>query len=347
MADTVTKLTEFKADIPPQGFNSPEDIAAFEADPNYQNNNLEHQTILKEAGLPVPGAIPNPVVSLDSNITVAEQVSPVPTQTTPKNIASTEVVDPSPEDIVNDILGLKKEEPVPNATPEPVQVQEQAVIYNEEYVSSRIAEAIALEREKYTNIEASMQEFAKDPYAFYAKHSPYMLEKFDKAAYINGTLESEFGTDFVVDASQIAIYDSPSNKYMRRQQELANQAENYKTTAQDTISKSEQSAFAKLNEQKTAVMTKYGFQTESDFNPIWDEVIGLSIEEVQDRLVRAKLIESKLVKYKENQSKPVPLPSNGLPSITELGSSPLKAPDKDLQAMESLFSPARMKVLHN
>lgn len=267
--------------------------------------------------------VTNDVVTLDSNIKL-------------------------PEDIVK-----KEENPFVSIEEPPKEQQQQqepiqtVASYTEEQLREAVANAVLESEQKWENIRTSFEEFQKDPYRFYAKYSPHIIEKFDDAGWVQSKLTEEFGDDFVFDQSQMQVYGTPSNKYMRRQLELAQEAEGIRKAALETKNESANQSVEQLNNYKKQVIDKHKITNEVEFDQtIWKEINSYSTVDVYDKLVELALLKQKLDTIKNNAGR---VPQNTFPStpgVTQInGNVPRPALTDEDKSLMSIYSEDAIKNL--
>jgi len=297
-----------------RAISSDEELQQLFSTPGYENNNEEGKELAIQKEVKT-------MASYDEHIEMPDQVK--------NQTGNIEIATPV----------VQKETPiVPDQVTPPEQQSPNIETPN---VEELIASAVAEERQRWENIQTSLDEYQKDPYAFYAKHSPHILQNFDIDSYVNTELEKEFGSDFVVDPAQIGRFGTLSNKYLRRQQELAGQAEQYQREAVSKIAQQEESAVSQLSNYKAEVMKKFQIADAAKFDQdIWNPINALTPAQVYDNLVELSLMKSRLDAIKSNIGKETPMKTfTNAPSIMEAQGGEVKiGGDRDTKAMNSMFS---------
>jgi hypothetical protein len=122
-----------------------------------------------------------------------------------------------------------------------------------------------------------------------------VIKGFDSNSYISGKITEKYGADFVPDASKMFIPGTPDYQYKQDLQQWENEAQNYQTTAKDSITGQEVQGKERFASAKTAVMTKYNL-TEDTFNQeFWSKLQGMdngkALELCADGLMAVKKLE--------------------------------------------------------
>ena len=209
-------------------------------------------------------------------------------------------------------------------------------VFDEAEVNRRVQEQVAVEVQKFKHIDTFFEEYQKDPYAFMAKNSPHLFEKFNEQDFIQNKLNEEFG-EFRPDPNKVWEYGTPDFQFRERVQELTSQARNYKIEAQSTISnqqneqtQNEQSF--KANKAKELGMDSTTFETK-----VWNKLKGMDSVSALSALVDAVLINEKLNEKDRNIKEQINL-TKGAPSPTAVTSTGVPAEDAVSKVLKKMFA---------
>jgi len=319
--------------------DSSADDAAFESYLNRSksvlgNENVERQQILQSAGVEEPAQI------LDSNID-SLIVNQTPKAPEPVPVVSKE--EPKVEiDLLDKLLSSSKEpEPQPNSAEPTISS------FTQEQVNDMIAAARAEEALKWEEANKTFKQYEENPYQFLSQVAPHLFKSFDTEGYVNDKLESEFGKDFQPIAEESLKFNSPSNKYLRRQMELEQEALSLQKNADSNIEQSTQETNTKFNEFKLSVMTKYGFDNQADFDQqVWNDIAAMNGSEVWETLVKYKLLVKNADTIKKNLRQQ-PSKAFQTPGITDLSGAPNQLPDAGLiKEMNEFFPQERFGLVN-
>lgn len=318
----------------------------------YEDRNTEAQTIERESGI-IPAkspAVENPVNTGDEAIKFAKQDTFIDRQKQDLNpkIVEEKIEPEKVKDIFDEILNPKEvkkaQDGVETSPDTAAEIQ-----FTQDKVNEMIAAAVLETENKYQDMKLAFDEFQKNPYEFYAKHSPYVLQKMDVVSYVNDKLKEEFGEDFQYNPQDVAIFGSPSNRYFKRQNELEAEANNYKNTASNTLSEQEKQVESEKKEFKQTVMKKYGFANEADFDQqVWNDLNQLTAKEVWENLIQFKLVKAKLNLLQGNIKQPISK-SFSVPGVGDINGSSGAPPAKQAidAGLENFISPQRMAEASN
>jgi len=344
---------QFVQDIPPSGegdekpvlTSSPKDDVDFQ---NYldrsqsilSDENTERQRIEKENKITPPEPT---LQKLDPHIDFGTNpLAKVPQ--TPETVVAPEKTNSTEKEIL-DLLGLNTQ---PNGKQEQQTQQQppnQGGLFNQEQVNAMIADALTKSEEKWLNAKTTLDEIEKDPYRFAAQYMPHLFPNFNIEAYVNSKLQEEFGVDFNPDPNELMIFNSQSNKYLRRQMELQSEASNLNNTASDSIKKSEAESARVASETEDKVrqslMKKFGFSSVEDFNKdYFGPLKNLTGEQVWETLIRYKMLQSKYSSLKRDVNQPAPRGFE-TPGVISINSSPEPAGSDVVNELSQFFSPER------
>ena len=290
---------------------SQEDVQKVLSMAGYEDNNTERQQIEREAG--VQKVVPT-VQATDPNIKFSENVAaqksvekpvqskeepPKPTQVGEQKIDFSDIFNPDspPEE--------KKEEAK----------QEVQTSYTKDQVDALLSSKEKEIEQRYEEVSKFIKAFQENPYAFYAKHSPYVLEKFDESAYVKSKLNEEFGEDFQIVPSDIGVIGTPSEKFLERKEELKREARGFVQEAKNSIEAQNKQVQEEILSIKKDLQKRFKFEKESDFDEsLWKEIEALSPKDVWLRLCEHALIKKRVggnvqkATKKENQSMPFKVP---------------------------------------
>lgn len=322
------ELSVIKEDKPPEGAIT--DKSAFDQVMFLAGSptvNPEIAQLESEAGIvPTP-----PLVSLDPNITLAQNETPKPIEN----------ATPVPTEEKFDVLDklLKPQEPTPAVNNEQTS---QPTAFTQSQVNEMIAQARAEEAIKWEKATKMIEDFEKNPYEFQSKYTPALVQDLNVEKYVSLGLAKEFGEEFKIIPEEIAIYNSDSNKYLKRQMELETEALSLQRNAKEAVSNTQADAEKQLSELKTSIMNKYGVSDEATFDPMWNEFRGLTKEEVFDRLAHHSLLLRDIDKVKKNIKQPVSR-AFATPGITDSTPGASQQIGMEVGGLSDLYSPERLK----
>jgi hypothetical protein len=335
---------------PPKADTSIESFNDFLRDAGNPPVNSELRQEEEAAGVPVREdkipTLPVPkVATLDEHIDASKfETNPLREETPTEEVPKPAQPEPQKMSLLDKLLNPVEETPAtptPNAVPAST-TEPPSGFFSQEQVNQMIVDARAEETLKYENLRIVQEEFQKDPYAFYAKHAPALVKDFDVTKYVDTELAKEFGEDFVVVQEDLAKFNSPSNKYLRRQTELEQKAMSYQDTAQHTEQSAGEEEKQKLYNLKQSIMKKYGVENEQSFDQnVWNQLGALTASDVYERLVEHSLLLKDIANKRENARKPV---NRGFdtPSVLDVEGASNTVDDKAAGELSMLYSPERM-----
>jgi hypothetical protein len=333
MADNTTNGvmdTPVEDVIPKTADTSDEAILKLFQTAGYENKNTELAEIEREAGIKPKESVVAPPAPVEPAIN--------PTETQPK-------VEVPKDGLFDDILNPGEVQPT---TPvEPQQVP-QGDVYTKDQVDQMVQEAVTQAQEQWKNVSAVQEEFQKDPYAFYAKYSPHIMENFNQEAWVKDQLDKEFGETFEFVPEQLGDPNSLSSKFLERRIELRSEA-NQKVQESKATLEQQKAASAQAEQSFVKSMVdKYKFSSIEDFNQnVWSKISSLSTEEFYERLVRYELMVSRLDQIKSG----IKAPTNraySVPGVTNLNGSPSQpGVNDDDKALGQFFSQERLEASRN
>lgn len=335
MSEIVQDKPPVSTDGSPVITDSPSDQAAFEAYMGrsksvLSDENTERQAIEREAG------IQSPAVILDPNIDnkIVNTTPDIPAPVVPPVVPAEPKVE---VDLLDKLLGQETPAATPIETPAtPI------TSYTPDQVAELVASARAEEALKWEEANTVFKQYEQNPYEFLAKQAPHLFKNFDTEGYVNEKLSKEFGEDFVPNPEDSLKYNSPSNKYLKRQMQLEQEAEGLQRTAGESETQTQQTTKQQRDDFKQSVMTKYGFESQADFDPLWNELSAMTGEQVWETLVKYKLLVKNADTIKKNLRQS-PAKGFGTPGITDLAGAPNQLPDAGLvKELSELYSPERM-----
>jgi len=322
--------------VPPTAETSDDALLKLFQTAGYENRNDELKEIEHDAGIRNNDQVVAPEVPKQG----IQPPSGLPDKTeTPKQ-----------DDLFSDILNPGEVQIQPQT--ETQQVQEQTTIpegyYTKQQLDEEVQRAVTQAQEQWKNISAVQEEFQKDPYAFYAKYSPHVMEKFNADAWIKDKLNEEFGETFEFIPEQLSDPNSLSSKFLERRIEL--KAEAAQKIQDSKITIEQQKAASAQAEQNfiNSMVQKYKFPSVEDFNQnVWSKISSLSTEEFYERLVRYELMVSRLDQIKSG----IKAPTNraySVPGITNLNGSPSNPGiNDDDKTLGQFFSAERIEASRN
>lgn len=320
--------------IPPTADTSDEAILKLFQTAGYENKNDELAEIEREAG--IKPKVQEAVVRPPDPVEPSAAVNPISAQPKPE----------APKDGLFDDI-LNPNEVQPTAPVEPQQVP-QGDVYTKEQVDQMVSEALTQAQEQWKNVSAVQEEFQKDPYAFYAKYSPHIMETFNQDAWIKDQLDKEFGETFEFVPEQLSDSNSLSSKFLERR--IALKSEAAQKVQDSKMAIEQQKATSAQAEQSfiKSMVDKYKFSSIEDFNQnVWSKISSLNTEEFYERLVRYELMVSRLDQIKSG----IKAPTNraySVPGVTNLNGSPSQpGVNDDDKTLGQFFSQERLEASRN
>lgn len=324
--------------VPPTADTSDEAILKLFQTAGYENRNDELKQIEREAGITRQESVVQPPAPVEQ-----QKTNSIPNKSeNPKSQQG--------DDLFADILNPG--EVPPQSPTETQQVQEQTTVpegyYTKEQLVEEVQKAVNQAQEQWKSVAAVQEEFQKDPYAFYAKYSPHIMENFNAEAWIKDQLNKEFGETFEFIPEQLSDPNSLSSKFLERRIELKAEAAQKVHESKATIE--QQRAASAQAEQNfiNSMVQKYKFPSVEDFNQnVWSKISSLSTEEYYERLVRYELMVSRLDQIKSG----IKAPTNraySVPGITNLNGSPSNpGVNDDDKTLGQFFSAERIEASRN
>lgn len=297
-------LTPTVIDKVPEGFTTDQSIIdSILGTTGYEDLNSERQEIEKDAGVyqPIDGGHPN--------VIPAEQNQPkdlsgnIQKANTQNDFAENSKIEQptngqSQPDPFADILQ-------PTQTPEIQQSTPQITTFTEEQFSQKLAEEVAVLEEKWKEVAEQIKKFNENPYEFLSEKAPHLVQKFDKIGYIREQLEKEFGKEFQVLTTEMAIPGTESNAYLLRQMELQKEAEGFVQKATSVTDTQKAAREQEIQNYKQEIMKRYKFENEADFDKqVWQELQELNPKDVWSRLAEHKLLLQRIKNGKEGITTP-------------------------------------------
>lgn len=331
-----SQISQIVEDIPPTGAvtekSAFDEVMTLAGSPSV---NSEIRSLEAEAGITSEPTKPFQV--LDPNIKIAEDANQpyVESPLAPTQPAATE----EKLDVLDRLL---------NNRPEPIQAAQTSepatpTVFTQEQLNEMVAQARAEEALKWEKAAKMIEDFEKNPYEFQSKYTPALVQEMNVEKYVTLELAKEFGEEFKIIPGEVAIYNSESNKYLKRQMELENQALTLQRTAKETSANTQAEAEKQLNDLKASIMTEYGVSDATTFDPMWNEIRGLTKEEVFKRLTQHALILRDIDKVKKNIKQPVSR-AFATPGVTQTTPETGQQPNGlEVSELAGLYSPERLR----
>lgn len=336
MADNTTNGvmdTPVEDVIPKTADTSDEAILKLFQTAGYENKNTELAEIEREAGIKPKESVVAP---------------PAPVEVAPTAVTPTEAqpkVEVPKDGLFDDILNPGEVQPTAPAEPQQVP---QGDVYTKEQVDQMVQEAVTQAQEQWKNVSAVQEEFQKDPYAFYAKYSPHIMENFNQEAWVKDQLDKEFGETFEFVPEQLGDPNSLSSKFLERRIELRSEANQKVQESKATLEQQKAASIQAEQSFVKSMVDKYKFSSIEDFNQnVWSKISSLSTEEFYERLVRYELMVSRLDQIKSG----IKAPTNraySVPGVTNLNGSPSQpGVNDDDKTLGQFFSQERLEASRN
>lgn len=223
--------------------------------------------------------------------------------------------------------------PTQGATPPPR-------VYTEEEIADIVNQKVAVEVEKFQNVEKLLTEYQSDPYKFMAQFAPHLFKEFDKVKYVRDKLTEEFGADFQIDPQRSYIYGTTDYDYRMRQDQLVQEATGLERQAlsqlQNNSSMQTEEMKQTVEQFKTAKAKALGIDVPTFETRIWKQLEQMDTQNVLDALVDAIVYKEKLMEQEKNLKSQVELSKNAPSPAVIPGSG--KPPEKsDIDFLKEMF----------
>lgn len=240
------------------------------------------------------------------------------------NDTSTEQKTELPFPEVGEVIN-KETSPTPSSSP----------LYTEEDLNEIVSKRVAEEVQKFSNINTFFEEYQKDPYAYMAKYSPQLFNKFDEIQYVKDKLHDEFG-EFTIDPQRAYEIGTTDYQYRIRQDALLQEAQRLKNEATQNIQNQETEVNQLETEFKTSKAKALGLDVPTFETRIWNKLKSMDNQTVLDTLVDALIYKEKLEESNKNLKAQLDL-TKSAPSPTNLSGTGSPAEDKTMQLIKRMF----------